>query len=149
MPLLTLSGQTLIALAPKGPRRWGKWLLRVEFGQCQLFLDACGPSGRLPSSRNVFTGGKGRASWLCPSTIPRRQENVNQEVPLAEIPSIGDLQAVVASKGCHCSFGTCSYCRHVPSSLTPAWVTLVSVPRRPSASEAIHSDAETHLYERM
>lgn len=74
---------------------------------------------------------------------------MNQEVPLVEIPSIGDLQAVVAGKGCHCSFGSCSCCRHVSSSLTCAWVTLVSVPRRPSVSEAIHSDTETSLFERM
>lgn len=74
---------------------------------------------------------------------------MHQEAPLAEIPFVGDLQAVVAGKGCHCSFGTCSCCGRVPSSLTPAWVTLVSGPRRSSASEAIHGDAETGLFERM
>lgn len=62
------------------------------------------------------------ASRLCHSAIPRGQGNVNHDFSAVEIPSVGDLKAVVRGGG-HCrSFGSCACCRGSPSSLTPAWV---------------------------
>lgn len=63
-----------------------------------------------------------------------------------EIPSVGDLRVVVRGKGCCWSSGACSCCRGGLNSLTCAWVTLVSVPRRPLACEAMHSDPKTRLF---
>ena len=89
------------------------------------------------------------ASCLCHSAIPRGQGNVNQDFSAVEIPSVGDLKAVVRGGRALPLLWELCLLQRQPELPDTCLGPVMSAPSRPSTCEAVHSDRETGLFERM